>query len=46
MYLACSTMTDLIDRMEKNGLVVRVRDERYAGGTGPHAGAGKGIIRM
>lgn len=28
MYLACSTMTDLIDRMEKNGLVVRVRDER------------------
>lgn len=28
MYLACSTMTDLIDRMEKNGVVVRVRDER------------------
>ncbi|PTX59348.1 DNA-binding MarR family transcriptional regulator [Melghirimyces profundicolus] len=28
MYLACSTMTDLIDRMEKNGLVERVRDER------------------
>ncbi|WP_243386531.1 MarR family winged helix-turn-helix transcriptional regulator [Bacillus kexueae] len=28
MYLACSTMTDLIDRMEKNDLVVRVRDER------------------
>lgn len=28
MYLACSTMTDLIDRMEKNNLVVRVRDEK------------------
>ncbi|SFJ43076.1 MarR family winged helix-turn-helix transcriptional regulator [Thermoflavimicrobium dichotomicum] len=28
MYLACSTMTDLIDRMEKNQLVARVRDER------------------
>ena len=28
MYLACSTMTDLVDRMEKNGLVERVRDER------------------
>jgi DNA-binding MarR family transcriptional regulator len=28
MYLACSTMTDLVDRMEKNGLVARVRDER------------------
>jgi DNA-binding MarR family transcriptional regulator len=28
MYLACSTMTDLIDRMEKNGVVERVRDER------------------
>jgi MarR family transcriptional regulator, organic hydroperoxide resistance regulator len=28
MYLACSTMTDLVDRMEKNGLVNRVRDER------------------
>ncbi|MBO2533855.1 MAG: MarR family transcriptional regulator, partial [Thermoactinomycetaceae bacterium] len=28
MYLACSTMTDLIDRMEKNGVVMRVRDER------------------
>lgn len=27
MYLACSTMTDLIDRMEKNRLVKRVRDE-------------------
>lgn len=26
--LACSTMTDLVDRMEKNGLVKRVRDER------------------
>lgn len=28
MYLACSTMTDLVDRMEKSGLVERVRDER------------------
>lgn len=28
MFLACSTMTDLIDRMEKNELVERVRDER------------------
>lgn len=28
MFLACSTMTDLIDRMEKNGVVARVRDER------------------
>lgn len=27
MYLACSTTTDLIDRMERNGLVARVRDE-------------------
>ncbi|MED3906235.1 MarR family transcriptional regulator [Geobacillus thermodenitrificans] len=27
MYLACSTTTDLIDRMERNGLVSRVRDE-------------------
>ncbi|MFZ3588371.1 MarR family winged helix-turn-helix transcriptional regulator [Bacillus sp. DJP31] len=27
MYLACSTTTDLIDRMEKNLLVVRVKDE-------------------
>ncbi|WP_246940982.1 MarR family winged helix-turn-helix transcriptional regulator [Bacillus pinisoli] len=27
MYLACSTTTDLIDRMEKNQLVVRVKDE-------------------
>ncbi|WP_088103750.1 MarR family winged helix-turn-helix transcriptional regulator [Halalkalibacter urbisdiaboli] len=26
MYLACSTTTDLIDRMEKNELVERVRD--------------------
>ncbi|WP_456279351.1 MarR family winged helix-turn-helix transcriptional regulator [Bacillus sp. AK128] len=26
MYLACSTTTDLIDRMEKNELVVRVKD--------------------
>lgn len=27
MYLACSTTTDLVDRMEKNGLVARVRDQ-------------------
>lgn len=27
MYLACSTTTDLIDRMEKNKLVLRVKDE-------------------
>lgn len=26
MYLACSTATDLIDRMERNGLIVRERD--------------------
>lgn len=26
MYLACSTTTDLIDRMENNKLVVRVKD--------------------
>jgi DNA-binding MarR family transcriptional regulator len=26
MYLACSTATDLIDRMERNGLIERVRD--------------------
>ncbi|WP_062047855.1 MarR family winged helix-turn-helix transcriptional regulator [Bacillus sp. JCM 19034] len=26
MYLACSTTTDLIDRMEKNELVQRVKD--------------------
>ncbi len=26
MYLACSTATDLVDRMERNGLVERVRD--------------------
>lgn len=26
MYLACSTATDLIDRMERNGLVERMRD--------------------
>lgn len=26
MYLACSTTTDLVDRMEKNELVERVRD--------------------
>jgi DNA-binding MarR family transcriptional regulator len=28
MCLACSTMTDLIDRMEKSGYVTRVRDDR------------------
>lgn len=28
MYLACSTVTDLLDRMEKNGLVKRVKDEK------------------
>ncbi|SDY77818.1 MarR family winged helix-turn-helix transcriptional regulator [Thermoactinomyces sp. DSM 45892] len=28
MYLACSTMTDLIDRMEKNKLVARIRDDK------------------
>lgn len=28
MYLACSTTTDLIDRMEKNSLVERVRDKK------------------
>lgn len=28
MYLACSTITDLVDRMEKNGLVKRVRDNK------------------
>lgn len=27
MFIACSTMTDLMDRMEKNKLVARVRDE-------------------
>ncbi len=26
MHLACSTATDLIDRMERNGLIVRERD--------------------
>lgn len=26
MYLACSTATDLIDRMERNGLITRERD--------------------
>ncbi len=26
MYLACSTATDLVDRMERNGLVERKRD--------------------
>jgi len=28
MYLACSTITDLVDRMEKNELVKRKRDEK------------------
>lgn len=28
MYLAFSTTTDLVDRMEKNGLVERVRDQK------------------
>lgn len=28
MDLACSTITDLIDRMEKNNLVVRKKDEK------------------
>lgn len=27
MYLACSTTTDLVDRMEKNKLLMRVKDE-------------------
>jgi DNA-binding MarR family transcriptional regulator len=27
MYLACSTITDLVDRMERNGLVARVKDK-------------------
>jgi len=28
MFLACSTITDLIDRMERNDLVVRVKDSK------------------
>ncbi|MFV9511104.1 MarR family winged helix-turn-helix transcriptional regulator [Tepidibacillus sp. LV47] len=28
MYLAFSTTTDLVDRMEKNGLVERIRDQK------------------
>jgi MarR family transcriptional regulator, organic hydroperoxide resistance regulator len=28
MFLACSTTTDLVDRMEKNELVTRVKDEK------------------
>ena len=28
MYLACSTTTDLVDRMEKNQLVIRVKDSQ------------------
>ena len=28
MHLACSTVTDLLDRMERNKLVVRVKDEK------------------
>ena len=27
LYLACSTITDLVDRMERNGLVARFRDD-------------------
>lgn len=27
MYLACSTTTDLVDRMEKNELLMRVKDQ-------------------
>lgn len=27
MFLACSTATDLVDRMERNGLIERVRDK-------------------
>lgn len=28
MFLACSTVTDLLDRMERNLLVERVKDEK------------------
>jgi len=28
MYLAFSTTTDLVDRMEKNELVMRIRDDQ------------------
>ena len=28
MYLACSTVTDLLDRMERNQLVIRMKDEK------------------
>lgn len=28
MFLACSTVTDLLDRMERNELVMRVKDEK------------------
>lgn len=28
MYLACSTVTDLLDRMERNELVVRIKDDK------------------
>ncbi|MBO1515080.1 MarR family winged helix-turn-helix transcriptional regulator [Metabacillus bambusae] len=28
MYLACSTTTDLVDRMEKNQLILRVKDPK------------------
>jgi MarR family transcriptional regulator, organic hydroperoxide resistance regulator len=28
MYLACSTTTDLVDRMEKNLLVIRIKDPK------------------
>lgn len=27
LYLACSTATDLVDRMERNGVIVRERDQ-------------------
>ncbi|RSL32588.1 MarR family transcriptional regulator [Salibacterium salarium] len=28
IYLACSTTTDLVDRMERNGLVERIKDKK------------------
>lgn len=28
MYLACSTVTDLLDRMERNELVIRIKDDK------------------
>ena len=36
LYLACSTITDLIDRMEKNQLVERVRSSRDRRGVEVH----------